>query len=448
VLLGNRTSALSVFALLVTLIRPAPSPAQTADILAGPVINPNNGHVYYLLSPLTWPEAESLALDFGGHLATVRNQTEQTWLWSTFNLYEGTQRSFWIGLYDPDPYVTSSDLQQRKLEFFWSSGEPVIYTNWDTFQPDFGGTVPTQSGTTMWNTAGGRWDNDFTNRLQRAVVEIVPPDAPLVWHPLRDIGAPFGSATRIFVNATGARPLSYQWQFNGQDLPQATNATLNLTPLRLFHEGTYSVRIWNSFGETREGPFAVRVGTRVELIPFGANWRFWDRAIPPDVDWAQLGFDDFQWSIGRAQLGYGDGDEVTVIQNRYITTWFRTTFAVTNPSLISGLIVRLLRDDGAIGYLNGTEIFRANITSRQVGPETFALEQTAGAAETTPSTHPFDSRLLVGGMNVLAVEVHQSEAASSDLSFDLQLQAVESLPPLRIRGVNPDNSHVFRRRVF
>jgi hypothetical protein len=424
---------------------PGSSMAQFVDVLRGPLVNPGNGHVYYLISALNWPTAEAVAQDFGGHLATVRSQAEQNWLWSSFNVYEGNPRSFWIGLYDPDPFTTGGDLQQRRLEYFWSSGEPVVYSNWDTLQPDFGGTVPAQSGVTMWNDVGGRWDNDFTNVSHRAVVEIVPLDTPAVLHPLRDVGIAFGLVTQLTVVATGARPLFYQWQFNGADMPQSTNPALGIVgPVRVSHEGSYSVLVSNSFGQTRGGPFSLRVGTPVQLVPFGATWKFLDTGLEPAATWREPAFNDNGWPGGRAQFGYGEGDEATTIgygpstQNKYITTWFRTRFLVANASLLSGLTVRLLRDDGAIGYLNGVEIFRANITGRPVTAGTLALEQTTGAAETTHSIHAVDRAVLVNGTNVLAVEVHQGDPASSDVSFDLQLEAVERPPRLEILTVNAD----------
>lgn len=48
-----------------------------AAILAGSVVNPANGHTYFLLSQNTWSNAESEAVSLGGHLATVRNAAEQ-----------------------------------------------------------------------------------------------------------------------------------------------------------------------------------------------------------------------------------------------------------------------------------------------------------------------------------------------------------------------------------
>ena len=97
-------------------------------------------------------------------------------------------------------------------------------------------------------------------------------------------------------------------------------------------------------------------------------------------------FDDTGWSNGLAELGYGDAvpsrdynPERTVVRfgpqasNKYITTYFRHAFTVTDPTAFTNLIVRLLRDDGAVVYLNGTEIFRDNIRNNPVLYDTLAI---------------------------------------------------------------------------
>src|SRR3954451_11492659 len=94
-----------------------------AGILAGPVINTANGHTYYLLSRNKWSNAEAEAISLGGHLATIRNATEDRWIYSTFAKHGG---AIWIGLTD----------HQKPFQFKWTSGEPVSYTNWGGGQPD------------------------------------------------------------------------------------------------------------------------------------------------------------------------------------------------------------------------------------------------------------------------------------------------------------------------
>jgi hypothetical protein len=98
------------------------------NILAGPVVNPANGHAYYLLAQNTWSNAEAQAVRLGGHLATIRNAEEDQWVYSTFGPYGG---ALWIGLTD----------REKVFSFSWTSGEPMSYTNWGGGQPDNGNGV-------------------------------------------------------------------------------------------------------------------------------------------------------------------------------------------------------------------------------------------------------------------------------------------------------------------
>jgi len=93
----------------------------------------------------------------------------------------------------------------------------------------------------------------------------------------------------------------------------------------------------------------------------------------------------------------------------------------------------VLRDDGAIAFLNGVEVFRSNMPVGAVNYLTYAPTVAAGADETTTfyATN-VSPALLVNGTNVLAVEIHQSNATSTDLSFDLELTADPAPPHLSV----------------
>ncbi len=57
-----------------------------------------------------------------------------------------------------------------------------------------------------------------------------------------------GDNANFFVGAAGTVPLSYQWRFNGTDIPEATLSSLNLAPLQAGNQGSYSVVIGNVNG--------------------------------------------------------------------------------------------------------------------------------------------------------------------------------------------------------
>jgi hypothetical protein len=168
------------------------------------------------------------------------------------------------------------------------------------------------------------------------------------------------------------------------------------------------------------------------LIPAGAGWSFLDDGSDQGSGWKEVDFDALGWGQGAAELGYGDGDEATVVSfggvptNRLITTYFRTTFVVADPSLYNALKINLLRDDGAVVFLNGAEIRRDNLPAGAIGHTTLASTALGVPAEATFYETVHGADLLVAGLNTVAVEVHQANATSSDVSFNLELTGVNT----------------------
>ena len=132
------------------------------------------------------------------------------------------------------------------------------------------------------------------------------------------------------------------------------------------------------------------------------------------------------------------GDESTVVgygpdpNNKYITTYFRHTFTVSDPSQFVYLLLRLLRDDGAVVYLNGVEIKRSNMPGGEIDHLTCAATAVGGSEENTFYEDYMNAANLNPGTNVLAVEIHQISGTSSDISFDMELIGVgEIMHPTR-----------------
>ena len=185
-------------------------------------------------------------------------------------------------------------------------------------------------------------------------------------------------------------------------------------------------------------------GQSTTLLAAGSTWKYSDAASAPPPGWNQPFFDESGWKSGAAQLGYGDGDETTVLgygsdpNNKTPAYYFRKTFNVANPSGLSGLLTRLKADDGAVVYLNGQEVWRFNMAAApaviQFGD--FASGSVNGTAENTWNEQLIPASLLAPGQNLLAVEVHQSSANSSDLSFDLELTATVTGTP-QVLGTDP-----------
>ncbi|QHV94814.1 purple acid phosphatase family protein [Spirosoma endbachense] len=179
--------------------------------------------------------------------------------------------------------------------------------------------------------------------------------------------------------------------------------------------------------------------TSTTLVASGATWRYSDKGSTPPSQtvgpitytWKDLGYDDSSptsWSAGASELGYGDGDESTVVSfgpsstNKFITTYFRKTvndFAVLTRFRYK---IRYERDDGIIIYVNGVEVRRDGMPS---GTITNTTSSTLNVEDPPNTFYEFylPNGTLQSGNNVIAAEIHQIGLTSSDISFDLELIA-------------------------
>jgi hypothetical protein len=193
------------------------------------------------------------------------------------------------------------------------------------------------------------------------------------------------------------------------------------------------------------------------LIPAGSVWRYLDDGSDQPAGWKDPGFDDLAWPSGRAPLGYGEGDEATILsfgpdyKSKFITTYFRSVFNVADVSAYTRLILNVQRDDGAVIYLNGTEVFRTNILPGPVEFDTPAASAAFGYLERSWQLARIDPSRLVDGSNVLAVELHQWSGSTSDARFDLSLEADLSSSVLEFAwagAVTPTSVRVNAKTLF
>jgi hypothetical protein len=169
---------------------------------------------------------------------------------------------------------------------------------------------------------------------------------------------------------------------------------------------------------------------KLVLVKAGSVWRYLDAGQDPGQAWFSPNYDDGAWKSGPAELGYEDNPRTVIdggpSDKRHITTHFRHSFNVVDPAFYRTLWLRLQRDDGAVVYLNGTEIHRVNLPAGVlITPTTLANRTVQGLEEELliPTQISQALPLLRPGMNVLAVEIHQDSPRSPDLSFDLELSA-------------------------
>ena len=165
-----------------------------------------------------------------------------------------------------------------------------------------------------------------------------------------------------------------------------------------------------------------------------AAWRYFDRATDLGTAWRSNAFSDAAWSSGPAPLGFGDLNgflPATVIaSNRQWTAYFRRAFYVPDSSIFTSFNARMLRDDGAVVYLNGTEVWRDNMPAGAIAYATPASTSLSGTNESTWVTKTLSPANLVNGTNLLAAEVHQQSTSSPDLAFAFELTGSFTLPGL------------------
>jgi len=196
--------------------------------------------------------------------------------------------------------------------------------------------------------------------------------------------------------------------------------------------------------------------TSTTLISRGSNWLYKDDGSDQGTAWRYLNFNDDRWNEGPAQLGYGDNDVATVVgygpnsNNKYPTTYFRHVFYVEDASDFTELTLGIVRDDGAVVYINGVEATpRINMPSGDISYLTWATGPGApvgGADESTFYMYDIDPDLLTDGSNIIAVEIHQVSGTSSDISFDLELFGLiagSTSPPIVL-----DHTTTVKARVY
>ncbi|MDW3192666.1 MAG: CotH kinase family protein [Cytophagales bacterium] len=181
----------------------------------------------------------------------------------------------------------------------------------------------------------------------------------------------------------------------------------------------------------------------LNLIAFGQvdHWESvvlpedsWQYLVPdeqPDVSWTSLSFDDSNWSTGNSGIGYGDGDDATLI-DATLSLYMRYEFEIVTVDEIESLLLDMDFDDGFVAYLNGTEIARAFVSGDVPAFDQGANDFHEAKLYTgqVPDRFEVDHELLVNGTNVLAVEVHNENINSSDLT---------ALPVLSV-GLNTSSS--------
>jgi hypothetical protein len=320
--------------------------------------------------------------------------------------------------------ANATDSDGDALAYYWDFGDGEFGTN---------GTVAVH----RWFSHGERIvrcvvsDMKGGHASDSVLVTVGTPPQYRISGRVAEEGRPL-EGVRVFVSSTDVAYTDSRGLYNLVNLPQGSYTVAASV------EGHRAVPA-QFVNPVSVGPSAENVDfivadpaefTAISLVSTGSVWRYLTSRTNLDSSWKSAGYQDDAWSAGPAQLGYGDADEATVLDfgndpaNKPLATYFRQEFSVERPTDFARLELAVLRDDGAVVYLNGNEIFRSNMPDGAVTATTLAVTTVGGNDERVFYSATVDSDSLIPGRNLVAVEVHQANPTSSDLSFDLRLRGL------------------------
>ena len=158
------------------------------------------------------------------------------------------------------------------------------------------------------------------------------------------------------------------------------------------------------------------------VVDWGDEWNYFLGVTNPPTGWMHPDFDDSEWLSGVSGFGYGDNDDATIIPP-YMSNFVRKSFDIESIDNIARIILHIDYDDAFVAYLNGIEIARSNIGTPGIAPNYNegsyewheAVMYTGGYPEEYEID--FESNMLINEGNILAIQVHNYNQTSSDMSL-------------------------------
>lgn len=173
----------------------------------------------------------------------------------------------------------------------------------------------------------------------------------------------------------------------------------------------------------------VNLSTGIPFLQFGDNWKYHDQNENLGTAWRAVDYDDSDWDSGPGLFGFESSSLPapgirTPLQNsddadNHITYYFRTEFTYNGDLAGASFTIDQIVDDGAFYYLNGQPVGGVGVGANSDWKDT--ASRTVGNAEIELNVVSGGASALRQGRNVLAAEVHQTNATSSDCVFAAQL---------------------------
>jgi len=175
------------------------------------------------------------------------------------------------------------------------------------------------------------------------------------------------------------------------------------------------------------------------IIREGDNCNYLVPFATPTDEWKLLSYNDAAWKTGPTGIGYGDGDDNTIV-SQTTSVYLRCKFSVEDTNQVGGLFLNIDFDDGFVAYLNGEEIARENLGPAGSPVFSNTLTTTDHEAQLYDGNQPNGYQIsnktnfLQNGENILAIEVHNVSTTSSDLTLIPFLSIGYTYTPNNSRG--------------
>jgi hypothetical protein len=180
-----------------------------------------------------------------------------------------------------------------------------------------------------------------------------------------------------------------------------------------FANWTTSIELGGTPG-SENFPVEIQLANPAVIFEFDSNWRYEDSNIAPPADWMQTGFDDSSWTVGAGLL-HNETDPLPAVKSTAVnanafTVYARQTFTVSEPVEELQFSLEHIVDDGAVIFVNGTEVRRVNLAA---GTVDHATEANARVDNAAIQEFTVPANAIVQGSNTIAIEVHQFGEADS-----------------------------------
>jgi hypothetical protein len=383
-------------------------PARAAvGVIAGPVTNAANNHIYYLLDAAHWTNAEVAAVELGGHLATINDATEDAWVYSTFSSFGGQPRVLWIGLNDAASEGT----------FVWVSGEVSAYTHWAPGEPNNLGNEDFVCYFPPNHQSPGSWNDCTWSAECNGIVEIVPlnttncvptPSGLLSWWTANGtgndlVGPNHGTPVGGVAFADGRYGQAFDFDGINDGVNVADSPSLQLTQ-SLTIEGWVYIKAWPYEPQNFWGVAAIvfRADDRAGLDPYHLMVRGPTRML--------------EFTITTA-----NGESAMLVAPVSTGQWFHVAATLDDASSAMKI------------YLNGSIAAQTNTSFRPLGPLEPAANSGLGignvqGAGRSQFRFPFNGlidnlRFYSRALTVEEIQSIYNPPASCEAMLDLRLYA-------------------------